>query len=136
MIALEHDVEYAEKTTAMLAKHGLSELAEVRHAPITEVQLSGQSLPWYDPTACKDLFEIGVALIDGPPKAVGRQVRYPAIPILRDQLVAGAVVLVDDVEREDEQAIVHRWLAEWPELTSERLPCEKGAVRLLAPQPR
>lgn len=133
VVALDHDAEFAEKTRAMLAEHGLSELAEVRHAPLTPVDLPAGSWPWYDTAALKDVQDVGVVLVDGPPKPTAVQARYPAIPVLREQLVPGAVVLVDDTAREDEQAILQRWVAEWPELTCEQLPYEKGAARLVVP---
>lgn len=133
VIALDHDAVFAEKTRALLAEHELTELAEVRHAPLTPVDLPGDSWQWYDPSALKDVHDVDVVLIDGPPKPSAVQARYPAVPLLRELLAPGAVLLVDDAAREDEQAILQRWVAEWPELTCEQLPYEKGAARLVVP---
>lgn len=76
--------------------------------------------PWYDPAALDGLRGIGLLLVDGPPQAIGRQARYPAGPMLIPRCIAGAVIVLDDTDRDDEQEVGHRWLAEWPEL--ERQP--------------
>lgn len=133
VVALDHDAEFAEKTRANLAEHGLTEFAEVRHAPLVPVELAESTWQWYDPAALKDVHDIDVVLVDGPPKPTGEHARYPAIPVLRDLLAPGAVVLIDDAARPDEQAILERWQNEWPELAVEQLPHEKGAARLVAP---
>lgn len=133
VVALDHDADFAEQTRVNLAEHGLSGFAEVRHAPLVDVELPGGTWHWYDPSALKDVQDVDVVLVDGPPKTTGTQARYPAIPVLRESLAPGAVVLVDDAARDDEQAILQRWVAEWPELTCEQLPYEKGAARLTAP---
>lgn len=135
VVALDHEAEFADKTRGVLADHGLSDVAEVRHAPITPLTLpdSGGEWHWYDTAALKDLHEVDLVLIDGPPKPTQEQARYPALPVLRDLLAPGAVLLLDDAARPDEQAILQRWLAEWPGLTSTKLPHEKGAARLVVP---
>ena len=48
LVSLDHEAAYAEKTRAALAAHGLSEVAEVRDAPLRPVVLDGRSFPWYD----------------------------------------------------------------------------------------
>ena len=39
------------------------------------------------------------------------------MPVLADRLADGAIVVLDDVSRADETAIVERWCAETPGLT-------------------
>lgn len=133
VVALDHDIEFAEKTRGVLADHGLSDVAEVRHAPITPLELPDGTWQWYDTGALKDLHEIDLVLIDGPPKATQEQARYPTVPALRELLAPNAVLWLDDAARTDEKAIVERWLAEWPGLTCTKVPHEKGAARLVVP---
>lgn len=133
VVALDHEAEFADKTRGVLADHGLTDVAEVRHAPITPLELPDGSWHWYDTAALKDLHDVDLVLIDGPPKPTQEQARYPALPVLRDLLAPGAVLLLDDAARPDEQAILQRWVAEWPGLTSTKLPHEKGAARLVVP---
>lgn len=133
VLALEHEAEFAAKTRGVLADHGLSDVAEVRHAPITPLDLPDGAWQWYDTAALKDVHDVDLVLIDGPPKATQEQARYPALPVLRDLLAPGAVLLLDDAARPDEQAILERWQADWPGLTCTKLPHEKGAARLVLP---
>ena len=72
-------------------------------------------------------------LVDGPVGALGPQARYPALPLLRERLLPGAVVLLDDADRPEEQEVLARWQADWPELSSAMLRLEKGAARLVVP---
>jgi hypothetical protein len=133
VVALEHDVHYAQQTRDLLSRHGLADRAEVRHAAIGQVDVGGEPRPWYDLTAVKDLDGVDVLLVDGPIGTLAPLARYPALPLLRERLSAGAVVLLDDALREDEQAIVERWVSEWPELHLQELPHEKGSLQIDIP---
>lgn len=134
VVALEHDQEFAERTRTTLAGHGLADVADVRLAPIAPIDVPAGTWQWYDTAALHDLHDIDLVLIDGPPKPTHRQARYPAVPVLRDRLAPGAVLLLDDADRPDERAILHRWRSEWPELTWNKLPHEKGTARLVVPR--
>ncbi|MBC8099940.1 MAG: class I SAM-dependent methyltransferase, partial [Armatimonadetes bacterium] len=56
--------------------------------------------------------------------------RYPALPILFECLRVGALIVVDDADREDEQRMVARWLREYPLRVVDRPETEKGTVVL------
>lgn len=120
LVALEHEADYAAQTRRMLADQGLSDVAEVRLAPLTAVSLDDESVSWYDVGAVEDLAEIDLLLIDGPPGSTGPQARYPAVPILRSRLAPDAVIGLDDAQRPDERAALERWLDAWSDL--ERAP--------------
>lgn len=136
LVAIEHEAGYAERTRAMVAEHGLDDLVEVRHAPLTEVASETITVDdeeivtadrWYDASALADLDGIGVLFVDGPPQATGRHARHPAVPTLFPRCTEDAVIILDDAERIDEQALGDRWLAEFPELQRTQEPAEKGA---------
>ena len=112
LVALEHLPEYAEQTRSALREHGLEHIAEVRLAPLEEVTFNGEAFMWYSHSAIEDLDEIGLLLVDGPPKSSGSMTRYPALPLLGGRLSNGAVILVDDVQRRDEGVMIARWLEE------------------------
>lgn len=116
VVSLEHDAEFAEQTRRTVAEHGLSDFVDVRTAPLGEVDLSGETMTWYDTAAIADLHDIDLLLVDGPPKATGPLARYPAIPLLGERLSADAHVLMDDAHRPSERESVDRWLAELPGL--------------------
>lgn len=116
VIALDHLEEFASASAALITSAGLDEVADVRHAPLTEVEVEGQTLSWYDPAQVEDLHDIELLVVDGPPAATGPDARYPALPILADRLTSSVTVVVDDIEREAERRAVSRWQERWPQL--------------------
>jgi predicted O-methyltransferase YrrM len=82
LISLDHDAGYARQTRAALAAHGLTEVAEVRDAPLVPATIDGRDYPWYDPEALTDLRDIDFVLIDGPPERTGSDARYPALHMI------------------------------------------------------
>lgn len=129
--SLEHDPLYAAQTRAELARHGLSNWAQVLDAPLRTQALSGQHWPWYAVERLPAGLAIDLLVIDGPPQASGTLARYPAGPLLFPRLAPGAAVFLDDAARPDEQAILRRWRDEFPQLRQSLLACEKGCARLL-----
>jgi hypothetical protein len=119
LVSLDHDPGYAEKTRAMLAAHGLTEVAEVRDAPLRPVLLDGRSFPWYDTDALADLRGVELLLIDGPPEKTGPDARYPAMRVLEDKLADTATVVFDDAHRKDEQQALRKWVETIGGLTEE-----------------
>lgn len=136
VIAVEHEAHFADVTRASLQRHGLAKYAEVRTAPLTDIEIDGKTWRWYEPSSLDGLAGVGVVLVDGPPKPTGEYARYPALPMLRDKLAGGAVMLLDDADRPDEQAIAQRWADEWPGATLEHLNHEKGTAVLRTPDER
>jgi hypothetical protein len=129
--SLEHDAEFAQKTRELLRTEGLEGHATVYDAPLKPLQLPGWSADWYDASVLPPGLAIDLLVVDGPPWFVSKLPRYPAVPVLRDRLQAGATVLLDDAARPEEQECVRRWKQEWPALEALRLPpCEKGCAGL------
>ena len=116
LVALEHLPEFLELTRTSIKEHGLDHIAEVRFAPLEEVIVHDDPYMWYDVSAIKDLTGIDLLLVYGLPRSTGASDRYPAYPLFRERLAADAVILVDDIERQDERDMVDRWL-EHGELT-------------------
>jgi hypothetical protein len=133
VVALEHDPAFREDTLTVLQAHGVSHRAEVRLAPISRTTIDDRPWSWYDTQALAGLSGIGILFVDGPIGALGPRSRYPALPLLRDVLAPGALILLDDADRPEEREVLADWQTDWPELTCEMLPFEKGAVRLLVP---
>jgi len=110
LIALEHMEEFLEPTIEALKRHGLDDVAEVRHAPLSEVEIDGDTYLWYDPSSILDLSDIDLLIVDGPPGSTGTRARFPAYPLLNERLALSALILVDDLQRSDERAVVDAWL--------------------------
>ncbi len=137
VFSLDHDPEFAEKTRQMLRDRGLDGWATVVAAPLEEHASSERSMLWYGAGFDTSLPEsIDLLVVDGPPKHIGRESRYPAVPLLLPRLSATATVLMDDGNRPDEVRIARRWADEM-QGTLEHIPGGKGAwlIRRGAPTP-
>lgn len=128
--SLEHDPVFARQSRQQLERHGLSPWAEILDAPLTAQQFADATWPWYAVCGLPPDLEIDMLVIDGPPKATRSLARYPAGPALFGRLSPGAAVFLDDASRPDEQQILRRWAAEFPEIEQRQLACEKGAAIL------
>ena len=129
IVALEHLERFAERTRGMLEDHGLTDVAEVRLAPLKDVVIDGEPWPWYEPSCIPDE-PIDLLFVDGPPGATREDARYPALPLVRDRLQEGSTLILDDLGREDEAHVATRWVDEHDGLEIRRLPHEKGTAVL------
>lgn len=128
--SLEHDPVYALQTRDHLARHGLTEFAEVIDAPLRPMALGGTDWTWYATDGLPAALQIDMIAIDGPPKTTGPLARYPAGPALFPKLAQRASVFLDDADRPDETAILQRWAQEFPALAHSKRFCEKGCAVL------
>ena len=128
IVALEHDPVFAGKTRDFLARHGVSDLAEVRDAPLEDFSLADGTYSWYARRAWEDLTGIDLLFVDGTARRHGAKARYPALPLLGEALRPAATVVLDDLVVPDMQETLRLWLDACPELASEILPLEKQAA--------
>jgi predicted O-methyltransferase YrrM len=128
LISVDHETEFADRTRSLLDLHDVSHLAEVRLAELRQVNINGDELPWYNVDAFRDINEIDLLLVDGPPGRLAEMARYPALHVLENQLAPNAVVILDDADRPDEQGIVQRWITEVAGLRKEREIFSRRAV--------
>ncbi|HEU5159236.1 MAG TPA: class I SAM-dependent methyltransferase [Streptosporangiaceae bacterium] len=126
VVALEHDERFLAVTRDLLRAHGLGDVVEVRHAPLTPWDNGTGDQPWYDVRAVTDLDKIGLILVDGPPGTIDPTARYPALPVLLPKCTDDALIVLDDTVRAGESAVSERWLAEHPELRRTVHRFEKG----------
>ena len=127
VVSLEHDLVFAEKTRQLLKQHDLEEYAKVRHAPLCPVSINGQSWQWYDLNSLEELDRIDMLIVDGPPKKIQKNSRYPVVPLLSEKLANGCIILLDDGSREDETQIVELWNKQFHFNKTEFVKLEKGA---------
>lgn len=116
VFALEDNAAHANNTRRLLAEHGLSEYAQVLDAPLRSVDLCGERYNWYALDNLADDLHFELLFVDGPAGHVAPDMRYPALPVLRQRIASNAVILVDDTDRKHESAMVKRWLARYPEI--------------------
>lgn len=70
-----------------------------------------------------------LVICDGPPGSI-RGGRYGLVPIMKERLKPGCVILLDDAAREQEQTIAGKWEAELG-ASSEILGSKKPYIRLM-----
>ena len=126
LVTLDHLEKYLAATQTAVDRHNLNHQVEGRLAPLQKINCDGTSFNWYALEALKDLSDIDMLVVDGPPAATGPQARYPSLPMLIDRLATNATVVLDDAHRRDELKIVEEWEASFPEFTR----IENGTSRL------
>ncbi|WP_199701135.1 class I SAM-dependent methyltransferase [Jiangella rhizosphaerae] len=127
VVALEHDAAYAEVTARRVADHGLQDVVEVRHAPLTPWPGPDErEWNWYDVNSVKDLDGIGLVFVDGPPAGTGPLARYPALPVLLPHCADEVTFVLDDTIRPDEVEVSGRWMQEHPQFVRQQLRADKG----------
>jgi predicted O-methyltransferase YrrM len=131
VFAVEHSPGWAGWVRRALERDGLEEVATVIEAPLTPNPRSLEGAPWYDEDALSALPQEGIELllVDGPPgygEGMSRS-RYPALPALADRLAPGALLILDDAEREGEREILEAWERE-SEWRFERRSAERIAI--------
>lgn len=111
VVAVEHDGAWAALVADLLRREELDAVAHVVHAP-----LQGDP-PWYAATALDALpGEVDLLVVDGPPayEAGEEHRRAPALSFFEPRLVAGATVVLDDLDRPGEREVLARWETETP----------------------
>ena len=126
---MENGSEFADKTRSKLKDFSLSDDCDVLYAPLESVMLHDEVYQWYDLLELPAI-KIDMLVIDGPPGFIQKHSRYPALPLLHDRLSAECVIFLDDAARDDEQALVKRWLHEYPEFHLEYIDNERGCAIL------
>lgn len=104
--SLEHDPAWFEVVESYRSTCALGHV-DLRLAPLR----SYGDYSWY---AFPADWSTGYSLVvcDGPPGDTPGG-RYGVVPVVGVARLAGATVLLDDLEREGEQAVARRWAAEW-----------------------
>lgn len=113
IFTVEHSPEWAGWVRRALERDGLEDVATVIEAPLEPHALSVGGAPWYAEAAFAELPSDGIELllVDGPPgygDGMARS-RHPALPALAERLAPGALVVLDDADREGESEILDRW---------------------------
>jgi predicted O-methyltransferase YrrM len=110
IVSLDTSAEWAAVTRRALERNGVDALVDLRVADLVPVSTIEGEQPWYAPSGWSDLHDIDLLFVDGPPGATAPLARFPAVELIGPRLAAGAIVVLDDTDRADEQEIVQRWL--------------------------
>ena len=109
--SLDHEARYADITRESVKVNEAQSTVIVKHCPLTDYDIIGQSWKWYDIEGVDLTRKIDMLVIDGPPRTTQFLARYPAVPLLHNHFADKALILLDDANREDEVIIVGKWIA-------------------------
>jgi hypothetical protein len=105
--SLEHDPPWVKHTRAALEIYGRTR-AQVLAAPLRNY---GQ-FSWYDPPFAIMPRDFALVVCDGPPTGTPGG-RYGLLPLMRQRVRSGCIVLVDDAGRPDERRVLDQWVREF-----------------------
>ncbi|HEY6352854.1 MAG TPA: hypothetical protein VIY30_00055 [Burkholderiaceae bacterium] len=125
--ALEHLAEWALKVDRCAVRHRLRAV-NVCTAPLRNYA----GYVWYDPPLRRLPNQFALVVCDGPPAETAGG-RYGLVPIMRNRLAPGCVILLDDAEREAERTIARRWQLELG-ATHQLVADDKPFIRLVMPK--
>jgi Methyltransferase domain len=102
---LEHKPEWAKKVQIYLDSYNLG------CTIITKPLKNYGEFSWYDISFEKIPTSFSLVACDGPPRRT-KGGRYGLVPVMRERLMSGCVILLDDAGRKEERHIAKRWEAE------------------------
>ena len=112
-IAIDHEKRYLKLTERLALANSPDNTIEFHQCNLGEIQ--AHDGPWY--LGLPEIIgsrKIDLLIIDGPPETTHPRARYPALPILHDHLSQNCIVILDDASRDDEKAIIKKWLSMYP----------------------
>ena len=109
IVSLDSSSEWVEVTRAALRRNGVENLVDLRYAQLAPG--SDGVTSWYSPEAWGDLRDIDLLVVDGPPGASAPTARLPVVDALGARMALQGRVVLDDVDRAPEQAMLDAWLA-------------------------
>jgi hypothetical protein len=101
--ALEHSPKWAERVNSHLKKY---QIDAVKHC--TQDLKDYGDYCWYNPPLEAMPQSFSLIICDGPPSNT-KGGRYGLVPLMRDRIKSGCIILLDDAGRKREAAIVRRW---------------------------
>jgi hypothetical protein len=104
--ALEHEPEWGNRVQRCLDRYRIDSTV-LCASPIKDFG----GFAWYDPPMESIPKSFGLVICDGPPGST-KGGRYGLVPVMKDRLGQGCVILLDDAGRTEERAIASRWSAE------------------------
>ena len=117
VLSYDDDERWAALTKASLEREGLASIAEVRVAPLTEVEAGGRRAAWYDLSGLDKSERFDLIVVDGPPSWKGDSLaRLPALYELIPRLADNGVLVLDDAARPGERTIAWQWQRDFPDL--------------------
>jgi hypothetical protein len=104
--SLEHVPEWRDRVVEIIQKYQIPHV-NLCLAPLRDYD----GYAWYEPPLEKLPASFELVICDGPPGTTSGN-RYGLLPLLRERLGPGAVILLDDADRIGEKKVIFRWVSE------------------------
>jgi|SRR5882757_5472166 len=129
VLSFDDDARWAEQTSATLHREKLDTFAEVRVAPLVDIEAGGRHSPWYDLSSLAPAERFDLIIVDGPPAWRGdKMARLPALYRLRQHLSDNGVLVLDDASRGGETLIALQWQRDFPDLHFRMVQIGRGLL--------
>lgn len=114
LYSVENNSEWIDIVSAMLKQNNLEDYVTFVHAPLCKSTHSLENCDWYNENIVQETLkgiELDMVIVDGPPAYMKHIAlsRYPAIPVLWDQLSDDFCIILDDIYRDGEKEILELW---------------------------
>lgn len=116
LYSFDNSEEFGLKTLNNLKSESLEGWVELDVSGLVEwegdhMNPEHQSNPslWYNIESLQQVIDIDLVWVDGPPGALSKYSRFPALPAVKSRLAKNAQVWMDDTIREEEYEICQRW---------------------------
>lgn len=106
LISFDHDEVFLNKTRENVSFNDIEEFVSLNITPLIQYD---NGYKWYDFKDVKIDDKIDMLIIDGPPRIIQQNARYPALPLLLDKLSDDCIIILDDANRTDEKIIIDMW---------------------------
>ena len=131
IVMLEHDARAQASTRALLARHGVTDHAEVRMTPSVSSDVEGPDAPQRDDSELADLDQIGVLVVDIGARGAAHHPHFDAVPQLREKLAASCTVVLAGEDDESGPELAQLWSQLLPDFTFEVVGTAPRKVGLL-----
>jgi hypothetical protein len=116
-----------------IAAHQIEPWVEVRTARLVPYPEHSSTTHWYDQAQIKDIRDIDLFIVDGPPMQVHRLIRAPSLSFFLERRTDDGMMIMDDSSRPGEQEILENWRSRYPNIIVKEIRLEKGAALISVP---
>lgn len=106
LISFDHDEQFFNETKDNVNFNNVESYVNLNYTPLITYE---NGYKWYDFKKVNIDDKIDLLIVDGPPRIIQQNSRFPALPYLLDKLSEDCIIILDDANRVDEKEIIKKW---------------------------
>ena len=106
LFSLDHEEVFLNNTRENVSFNDIEGFVNLNFTPLVQYD---NGYKWYDINKVNIQSKIDILIVDGPPRFIQYNARYPALPLLFDKLSDDCIIILDDANRTDEKTIINMW---------------------------